>query len=128
VALVLGEASFLGFVPITDPDRAREFYVGVLGLSVVAETPWALIVRSGTTTIRLTPVPDLTPQPFTVAGWGVSDVPATARALRDAGIEANRYDAVDQDELGVWTAPNGDQVVWFCDPDGNTLSVSGQSR
>jgi hypothetical protein len=29
-----------------------------------------------------------------------------------------------QDELGVWTAPDGTQVAWFKDPDGNTLSVS----
>ena len=128
MAPVLGASSFLGFVPITDPDAARDFYVGVLGLTLVAETPWAVIVQSGATTIRLTPVPELTPQPFTIAGWGVDDVPAAARALRDAGVEVARYDVVDQDELGVWTAPNGDQVVWFHDPDGNTLSVSGQSR
>ena len=34
-----------------------------------------------------------------------------------------------QDALGIWTAPNGDRVAWFKDPDGNTLSVScHQSR
>ena len=26
--------------------------------------------------------------------------------------------------LGIWTAPNGDRVAWFKDPDGNTLSIS----
>jgi hypothetical protein len=30
---------------------------------------------------------------------------------------------MDQDEDGVWTAPNGAQVAWFKDPDGNTLSL-----
>ncbi|MGZ8832957.1 MAG: VOC family protein, partial [Thermoanaerobaculia bacterium] len=29
-----------------------------------------------------------------------------------------------QDELGVWTPPNGDRVAWFKDPDGNVLSIS----
>lgn len=125
---MLGEAPFLGFVPVTDADAARAFYVGVLGLELVADTPFAVIVRSGATTIRLTPVPELTPQPFTIAGWGVDDVPAMAVALRDAGVDVARYDAVDQDELGVWTAPNGVRVVWFHDPDGTTLSVSGRSR
>ena len=24
----------------------------------------------------------------------------------------------------IWTAPNGDQIAWFKDPDGNVLSVS----
>jgi len=25
---------------------------------------------------------------------------------------------------GIWTAPDGDQVAWFKDPDGNLLSLS----
>jgi hypothetical protein len=33
-----------------------------------------------------------------------------------------------QDELGVWTPPNGDQVAWFKDPDGNMLSISLHHR
>jgi len=34
------------------------------------------------------------------------------------------FDGFGQDELGIWTAPRGDKVAWFKDPDGNTLSVS----
>ena len=30
---------------------------------------------------------------------------------------------MDQDELGIWKAPAGSLVVWFSDPDGNTLSL-----
>jgi hypothetical protein len=30
----------------------------------------------------------------------------------------------EQDALGIWTAPSGDKVAWFKDPDGNTLSIS----
>ena len=29
-----------------------------------------------------------------------------------------------QDDLGIWTASGGDQVAWFHDPDGNTLSLT----
>jgi len=29
-----------------------------------------------------------------------------------------------QDELGIWTAPDGTKVAWFKDPDGNMLSVT----
>jgi hypothetical protein len=31
---------------------------------------------------------------------------------------------MNQDESGVWTTPGGDQVAWFTDPDGNTLSLT----
>jgi hypothetical protein len=29
-----------------------------------------------------------------------------------------------QDDLGIWTSPDGTKVAWFKDPDGNTLSIS----
>jgi hypothetical protein len=35
-----------------------------------------------------------------------------------------RFDGMNQDEDGVWTSPDGAQVAWFSDPDGNTLSVT----
>jgi predicted enzyme related to lactoylglutathione lyase len=31
---------------------------------------------------------------------------------------------MDQDELGIWTAPSGSRIAWFNDPDGNVLSVA----
>ena len=30
----------------------------------------------------------------------------------------------EQDERGVWTTPDGSQVAWFLDPDGNVLSLT----
>ncbi len=29
-----------------------------------------------------------------------------------------------QDTKGVWSTSDGDQVAWFKDPDGNTLSIT----
>jgi hypothetical protein len=46
---------------------------------------------------------------------------------RRAGIEFTRYDGMTQDDLGIWTAPSGDRVAWFKDPDGNTLSLTAFS-
>jgi hypothetical protein len=61
---------------------------------------------------------------YTVLGWRVADIGATARALAARGVRCTRYDGMDQDENGVWTTPGGDQVAWFSDPDGNTLSLT----
>jgi hypothetical protein len=74
--------------------------------------------------LRVTPVPDLAVQSFTIAGWRVDDMAATVRALEAKGVRFTRYDGMDQDELGIWTAPSGDKVAWFTDPDGNTLSLT----
>jgi predicted enzyme related to lactoylglutathione lyase len=76
------------------------------------------------TMLRVTAVSTLTPQPFTVLGWAVPDIDAKARELAAAGIQLDRFDGLDQDESGIWTAPDGDRVAWFQDPDGNRLSIA----
>jgi catechol 2,3-dioxygenase-like lactoylglutathione lyase family enzyme len=121
---MLGAAKIVAFAPLIDVDRARAFYVDVLGLTVVEDTPFALVCDAAGTTLRITPVGTLSPQPFTVLGWAVDDIAATSRALIAAGVELLRFDGMDQDELGVWTTPGGDRIAWFHDPDGNVLSLS----
>jgi catechol 2,3-dioxygenase-like lactoylglutathione lyase family enzyme len=121
---VLEGARFVGFIPVRDIATARDFYEGILDLQVLESTPFALLVDGNGTPLRITPVGELTVQPFTVAGWEVPDVAATVRQLGDRGVAFLRFDGMEQDDLGVWVAPSGDQVAWFKDPDGNTLSLT----
>ena len=121
---MLGEASFVGFIPVHDAAVARSFYEGTLGLSVIDDTPFALVLDANGTMLRVTPVPEFVVQPFTIAGWQVPDVSATVRALSDKGVPFSHYEGMAQDDLGVWVAPSGDRIAWFKDPDGNTLSLT----
>ena len=121
---MLGSFEPIAFVHTTDVDRARPFYVGVLGLTVVEESPFALVLRSGHTMVRVTPVPTHEPAGSTVLGWQVPDVHATLAALSAHRVVSLRFDGLTQDEAGVWQAPGGAQVAWFHDPDGNTLSLT----
>jgi catechol 2,3-dioxygenase-like lactoylglutathione lyase family enzyme len=123
---VLFDSTFVGFIPVRDLDSAQEFYCGVLGLTALERSPFALVLDTGTVTVRVTPVPEFRPQPFTIAGWSVSDISSTVTALTSAGVSMQRYEGMDQDEQGVWTAPSGDRVAWFTDPDGNVLSVTAR--
>jgi predicted enzyme related to lactoylglutathione lyase len=115
---MLSSAPFISFIPVTDLAVARTFYESTLGLPVVEEGPFALVVRANGTKIRITPVPEFVPQPFTIAGWDVEDVDATIAAL------VSRYDGMEQRDDGAWESPNGDLVAWFTDPFGNTLSLT----
>jgi catechol 2,3-dioxygenase-like lactoylglutathione lyase family enzyme len=124
---MLADSPFVGFIPVTNLTDAKEFFVNTLGLTFVHEDDFALVVNANGTTLRLTPVADLHPQPFTVAGWSSNDVASTVGQLGDAGVAFHRFDGLDQDELGVWHAPGGDLVAWFLDPDGNILSISGRA-
>ena len=117
----------VGFIPSRDLDRARSFYEGQLGLTVQGDDGFALVLQVGGRMLRIVNMargPDFTPFPFTLLGWEVQDLQRAARELRDKGVTLERYPGLTQDELGVWTSPNGDQVAWFKDPDGNVLSVS----
>jgi catechol 2,3-dioxygenase-like lactoylglutathione lyase family enzyme len=128
VGPVLTHAPFVGFIPVGDLSAARDFYQNLLELTVVEETPFAVVLDAGGTPLRLTPVSELTVQPFTIAGWQVPDIAALVRVLTDRGVRFVRYDGMDQDELGIWTTPSGDRVAWFNDPDGNTLSLTKFTR
>jgi catechol 2,3-dioxygenase-like lactoylglutathione lyase family enzyme len=121
---VLTTAAFVGFIPVSDVAEARRFYERTLGLPVIEATPFALVVDAQGTMLRLTPVPDITVQPFTIAGWAVPDIEATVRALAEAEVNFSRYEGLDQNEAGIWSSPSGDKVAWFKDPDGNTLSLT----
>jgi catechol 2,3-dioxygenase-like lactoylglutathione lyase family enzyme len=122
---MLADAAFIGFIPVRDLAAARDFYAGTLGLRVVDETPFALVLDAGGTMLRVTPVPEpAVVQPFTIAGWRVPGIDAAVRSLTHRGVQFTRYDGMAHDELGIWTTPGGDRIAWFTDPDGNTLSLT----
>ena len=122
---VLGADKIVAFVATRDTDRARAFYRDTLGLHLVAEQlPFALVFDANGTTLRVTIVHEIVVAPYTVLGWEVADIAATARKLADAGVKLERFPGMSQDESGVWTSPGGARVAWFKDPDGNVLSVT----
>lgn len=121
---MLGSAKIVAFAPITDAQRARRFYEGVLGLRFVSQDQFALVMDANGTILRLAVVQSLTPQPFTVLGWEVADIQETVAALKQLGVAFERFPGMPQGDLGIWTAPGGAKVAWFKDPDGNLLSVS----
>ena len=80
------------------------------------------------TTLRVTLVPDFRPAAHTVVGWAVTDLPAAVHHLIDRDVTMERFPGIDQDNDGIWTTDGGDRVVWFKDPDGNTLSLTQPAR
>jgi catechol 2,3-dioxygenase-like lactoylglutathione lyase family enzyme len=121
---MLESAVPVAFVPSTDLDRARNFYGGALGLPVQDVSDFACVFRAGPIALRVTKVGELAPPPFTVFGWEVAAIHETIAGLAGRGVEFVRYEGMDQDAAGVWTAPGGAQVAWFRDPDGSVLSLT----
>ncbi|HYW65183.1 MAG TPA: VOC family protein [Candidatus Dormibacteraeota bacterium] len=125
---MLSSSRMIGFVPTTDSKRAREFYENKLGFQFVSDDAFALVMRAGDTMIRVAKVKEFTPAAYTVLGWEARDIKALVSWLKARGVVFEKYPFVQDQELGIWTAPTGDQVAWFKDPDGNVLSVSQHQK
>ena len=121
---MLAANKVIGFVPTQDSAKARESYEGKLGFQFVSDDPFALVMRSGETMIRVSKAKDFTPAPYTILGWEVKDIEAVVRWLTSRGVVFEKIRSCKIRNLGIWTAPSGDKVAWFKDPDGNVLSVS----
>jgi catechol 2,3-dioxygenase-like lactoylglutathione lyase family enzyme len=121
---MLSDQRIMAFVSTVQPSVAHEFYETKLGLKLLSKDNYGMEFEAHQAHIRISVVEKLTPQPFTVLGWDTDDIFATIRDLTAKGIKFERYDFIEQDENGIWTAPGGTRVAWFKDPDGNLLSIS----
>jgi catechol 2,3-dioxygenase-like lactoylglutathione lyase family enzyme len=117
-------AKLVAFILITNPERAQAFYSGVLGLKFLRNDGFALVFDSHGNMLRAAIAQSVNPSHNTVLGWEVPDISAAASKLAEAGVELKRLPGRKQDDLGIWTAPDGSKVAWFQDPDGNWLSIS----
>jgi len=120
---MLGSIDIVAFVPTKDAEKARAFYEGVLGLRFVKDDGFAMVLDANGIMVRVARA-QFAPAPFTILGWQVPDIEKIVEALYAKGVLFERFGFFEQDKLGIWTAPTGDRVAWFKDPDGNVLSVS----
>jgi len=123
-APMLGATNIVAFVAVADYDKSRAFYEGILGLTFVKHDGFAMVMDANGIMVRFVKMSAVTPQPFTVLGWQVTDIERLVADLQSRGVQFERFGFFEQDVLGIWTAPGGDKVAWFKDPDGNVLSVS----
>jgi len=121
---MLADKKLKAFVPTVNPEKARSFYKDILGLKLLSEDNYALEFDANGTLLRVTIVQEFKPFPFTVLGWNVDNITKSIKLLNDKGIKCEKFEFLDQDNLGVWTAPGGSKVAWFKDPDGNLLSLT----
>lgn len=121
---MLETCDVIAFASTTDVLRAREFYEGCLGLRVTEVNAYACVFDAHGTMLRITAAAEVAHPGYTVLGWRVADIDDAITRLASRGVVFTRYEGMDQDARGVWTTPNGDQIAWFTDPDGNVLSLT----
>ena len=123
---MLSDATPMGFIAVSDDAKVRAFYEGILGLTFYSQDEFALVMRSGSTLIRLVKPQERVIAPYTTFGWQVAAIDDKVFGLTAKGVVFEKYPFFGDSQTphGVWAAPNGDKIAWFKDPDGNLLSLS----
>src|ERR1700758_3563848 len=121
---MLNTQKVVAFVPAAAPIKARSFYEGVIGLRLISEDRFALVLDANGTMLRVTNVENFKPQQFMIWGWDVTDIDESVSDLNQNGIHFENYGMAGQDERGIWKSSSGARVAWFKDPDGNVLSLT----
>lgn len=115
----------VAFINVSDRERGLAFYRDTLGMTHRSGDPFGDFLEVGGLLVRLTALPDYKSTGHPTFGWNVDDIAAAVGDLRGRGIAFTIYPGMGQDDLGIWTAPDGKaKVAWFADPDGNVLSLS----
>src|SRR5437016_197888 len=121
---MLSTSNIIAFIPTTDPVRSRAFYEGTLGLPFVKDDGFALVFDANGIMVRIAQGRDFKPAQYTILGWEAHDIQNALPAMIEKGVRFEQFGLPGQDTMGIWTAPSGDKVAWFKDPDGNILSIS----
>ena len=121
---MLRDQKLKAFIPTVDPDKAKRFYVNLLGFDLLSEDYYGMELELNGSLLRIATVEQFKPHPFTVLGWEVDDLSSLITSLVRKGVVFEIYNIIDQDKSGIWNAPGGGKVAWFKDPDGNLLSLS----
>ena len=121
---MLNNSKAICFVATKNPAGARKFYEKTLGLSMISDDPFAIVFDANGTMLRVQKVEEFVPAQHTVLGWKVANIRSEIKELTSRGVRFERFEGMQQDDLGIWTSPAGGKIAWFKDVDGNTLSLT----
>lgn len=111
---------------VTDLQRAREFYEGVLGYTAEGDVPEGVMYKSGNGSFLVYPSSYAGTNKATAMSLQLSAAAfdAEVEALRAKGIS---FQVFEMDQIswdnGIASMPDGSRAAWFSDPDGNILNI-----
>ncbi len=111
-------------IPVSDLDRARTFYEGVLGFTPFEVNPAAVLYEAGEgSKFAVTRSSGKASGTHTQMGFTVSDIESDVADLKGRGIVFEEYDFPTlKTEGGIATTGAG-KAAWFLDPEGNMIGL-----
>ena len=116
---------------VSDMQRARRFYEGVLGLVPDIDTGDNVgYPCGGDTQINVYLSPNAGTAKFTIAGFDVDNIETVVEQLTNQGVTFEQYDQppIMTDAQGIAHFEGDAKVAYFKDSDGNILSLAQAPR
>lgn len=121
---MLSDKSIMVSIPAQDQQRAKRFYAEKLGLQPYIESGFGIYYETGGSRFAIIRSEDAGKATYSLITWHVSDIRAEMAALRARGVEFIEYDQPGLKTVdGIFTIFS-DQIAWFKDSEGNTLSLA----
>jgi len=121
----LASAQVRATIAVSDMTTAAEFYEGTLGLSPHGDEIMdhvRIYACGGGSLLQVYASEHAGTGTATVASWSADDFESVVEDLKAKGVTFETEGGPETDETGVHTF-GGHKVVWFKDPDGNTIAV-----
>ena len=121
---MLSDATVTTMLPVKDVERARRFYEGCLGLKPGGFKPDGKFVYAvGGSTLALFPKPEGTKADHTAISFRVTDIVASIRELKSAGVVFEDYDFPGLKTVNHVCVLGAEKAAWFKDTEGNYLCI-----
>ena len=123
---MLSDSPVSATLPAVDLDRARQFYEAKLGLKVINQFPFGLVLGAGQGTSIVIYQRGQTKADHTAATFSVQDIEATVKDLTAKGVRFEQYNlepGPKTNNLGISAGPDGGKAAWFKDTEGNILGL-----
>jgi catechol 2,3-dioxygenase-like lactoylglutathione lyase family enzyme len=125
---MLADSPAIATLGVKDLARAKAFYQDELGLKFLDERPGVMTFEAGGQQIFVYQTSFAGTNQATGATWKLDDVDAAVADLKSRGVVFEHYDNVPElKQVGDVYKGHGMTVCWLKDPDGNILSLVGES-
>ena len=122
---MLSEFPAMPVLAVSDLDRARRFYEGILGFTPSDDVPDGVVYTSGGVRILVYPSDYAGTNKATAVSFPLPEdaFDREVARLRDSGVSFQEFELEGMTWHDGVAEMDGMRAVWFEDPDGNILNV-----
>jgi catechol 2,3-dioxygenase-like lactoylglutathione lyase family enzyme len=121
---MLSERRCHATIPVSDLDKARTFYEGVLGFKPFEANPVAVLYDAGEgTKFAVTRSSGKASGSHTQMGFTVTDIEAEVADLKRRGVVFLEYDFPTLKTVDSVAGTGAGKAAWFLDPEGNMIGL-----